>query len=67
MLIKAQIWIIKTFEENSRPTLNTVKNWIKSGDINGIFIRGAAYIDPDNFIVKKEEIKPSPKPKYNVI
>ncbi len=67
MLVKAQVWIEKTFEENSRPTLYTVKNWIKRGDINGIFIKGAAYIDPDNFIVDMESEASEPKPKYKVI
>ncbi len=67
MLVKAQVWIKNTFAIGSQPTLKTVRNWINKGDIKGIIINGSAWINPDDFIINKEEVIDKPKPKYRVI
>ncbi len=47
-LIKARQWIIETFEEGSRPSINTVKKWHENGEIAGIMLGGTLYIERNN-------------------
>ncbi len=40
-------WIEDTFEPDSKPTVNTVKNWIRRGQIHGEIIAGRHYVVVD--------------------
>ena len=42
--MKVSKWIEDTFEPGSRPTANTVKSWIKSGQIHGEVIANKHYV-----------------------
>ncbi len=44
-LIKARQWIQETFEEGSRPSINTVKKWHENGEIQGVLLGGTLYIE----------------------
>jgi len=50
-LVKATRWIRETFEMGSRPSLETVKEWIEAGEVPGRVINGSAYVDADAFAV----------------
>ncbi len=43
-LMKVSQWIELTFEEGSKPTTNTVKNWIRRGDLHGEVLAGKHYV-----------------------
>jgi len=40
------------FDPSSIPTQNTVKNWIRRGDLYGEQLGGTWYVDPDRQVVK---------------
>lgn len=44
-LIKARQWIKETFEDGSRPSINTVKKWYENGEIKGVLLGGTLYIE----------------------
>ncbi|MCP4393415.1 MAG: hypothetical protein GY804_03980 [Alphaproteobacteria bacterium] len=67
MLYKAQHWIEKTFAQGHGPTVKTVCNWIRTGKIHGLLINGSAWIDPENFIIKEDEVITEPIVKYEII
>lgn len=46
-LQKATVWARESFTEDSRPTMATVKRWIKDGHIAGQIINKGYYVDTD--------------------
>jgi len=61
-LVKAKLWIEKTFALDSQPTPATIRSWIVAGEINGKIINGNCFIEdsapfkaPENTKTKSAE------------
>ena len=60
MLIKVNQWIQAAFVEGSRPSINTVKKWHSAGEIDGVVLGSALYIEVEG---GKAAIGELPKPR----
>jgi len=46
-LMKISEFRVKTFTEQSRPTINTIKKWVDNGVISGKIFDGMYFVDID--------------------
>ncbi len=49
MLVKARQWVRETFEDDSKPPLKTVREWVESGEVPGRVIGSQVFVDADQF------------------
>ena len=64
-LVIAKIWIKEKFERKSRPSVDTVRQWVEADQVPGVVLGDDVYIYADLFDVEKA--KPEKLTAYSLL